>query len=66
MSERSFTCPRQAALAVLNSGCRLSRRAGHFLGQLVADPTPMSELQLSWLCNLLSRAGLPTFVEEGA
>jgi hypothetical protein len=65
MSEQPFTSQREAALALLNSGCRLSRKAGQFLGQLVADATPMSELQLSWISKLLNRAGLPPFVGEG-
>ncbi len=48
-----------AALALLNSGERLSRRAGSFLGQLVVDPTPMTPAQAAWLGTLLERAGLP-------
>jgi len=48
-----------AALALLNKGERLTRKAGSFLGQLVVDPTPMTEAQASWLATLLDRAGLP-------
>ena len=59
-----FTCPRTAALALLNNGGRLSRKAGSFLGQLVADPAPLSEAQSNWLATLLDRSGLPAF-EEG-
>lgn len=55
-----FTNHREAALGVLNSNIPLSRRAGQFLGQLVADTSPLSDAQAKWLCKLLSRAGLPT------
>ncbi len=48
-----------AALALLNRGERLTRKAGSFLGQLVVDPTPMTEAQANWLATLLDRAGLP-------
>ncbi|MBD3761468.1 hypothetical protein [Rhizorhabdus sp.] len=51
----------EAALALLNSGTRLSRRAGSFLGQLVVDPAPMTPAQEDWLSQLLERAGLPAF-----
>lgn len=55
---------REAALALLNSdpaAVRLTRKAGSFLGQLVADPTPMSSAQADWLDTLLDRVGLPPF-----
>ncbi|WP_201030925.1 MULTISPECIES: hypothetical protein [unclassified Sphingobium] len=48
-----------AALALLNSGERLTRKAGSFLGQLAVDPTPMTTAQAEWLAKLLDRAGLP-------
>ncbi|MFZ5696164.1 MAG: hypothetical protein ACOY4N_11030 [Pseudomonadota bacterium] len=48
-----------AALALLNSGGRFSRRAGSFLGQCVVDPTPLTPAQAAWLGTLLERAGLP-------
>lgn len=48
-----------AALALLNRGERLTRKAGSFLGQLVVDPTPMTPAQSDWLRTLLERAGLP-------
>lgn len=48
-----------AALALLNRGERLTRKAGSFLGQLVVDPTPMTPAQASWLSTLLDRSGLP-------
>ena len=50
---------RTAALALLNCGCRLTRKAGSFLGQLCADDTPMSPAQHEWISTLLDRAGLP-------
>ena len=42
-----------------NGELHLTRKAGSFLGQLVADPTPMTEAQASWLGKLLINAGLP-------
>lgn len=48
-----------AALALLNRGEKLTRKAGSFLGQLVVDPTPMTPAQAAWLRTLLERAGLP-------
>jgi hypothetical protein len=50
---------RDAALALLNQGGRLTRKAGSFLGQLAVDPTPMSDAQRDWLATLLDRASLP-------
>jgi hypothetical protein len=66
MTERPFSDHRAAALALLNSTCRLSRKAGQFLGQLAVDSTPMSEAQADWLAKLLDRAGLPPMAEGGA
>ena len=63
---RSFTDHRAAALALLTSNHRLSRKAGSFLGQLVVDPSPMSEAQADWLTKLLDREGLPSLAEGGA
>lgn len=48
-----------AALALLNSGERLTRKAGSFLGQCAVDPTPLTTAQADWLATLLERAGLP-------
>lgn len=48
-----------AALALLNSGARFSKRAGSFMGQCVVDPTPLTPAQADWLGTLLDRAGLP-------
>jgi hypothetical protein len=55
----AFDNQRDAALALLNQGGRLTRKAGSFLGQLAVDSAPMSEAQESWLATLLDRAGLP-------
>ena len=57
--------PRDAALALLNGEDRLTRAAGSFLGQLVVDPTPLTEKQNSWLATLLKRAGLPPLAAGG-
>jgi len=54
----SFEQRRVLALAILNKGERLTRRSGSFLGQLVVDPTPMSEAQSDWFSVLVERAGL--------
>ncbi|GAY19725.1 hypothetical protein [Sphingobium fuliginis] len=54
-----FDHHRDAALALLNSGERLTRKAGSFLGQLAVDPTPMTPAQAEWLAKLLDRSGLP-------
>lgn len=60
-----FTSPKHAALALLSSNQRLSRKAGSFLGQTVVDETPLSPAQTEWLSTLLERAGLPA-LENGA
>lgn len=54
-----FKSHRDAALALLNGEYRLTRKAGSFLGQLCADPTPMTDAQADWLGTLLSRNNLP-------
>ena len=66
MTEQSFTYHRAAALALLNSGMVLTRKAGSFLGQLVADATPMTAAQRDWLGKLLDRASLPPLADGGA
>lgn len=65
MTERPFQNQRQAALALLNGGYPLTRKAGQFLGQITVDPSPMSEAQSEWLAKLLSRNGLPPLAEGG-
>ena len=66
MTDTPFPDHKAAALALLNGTSRLSRKAGHFLGQLAVDSTPMSEAQADWLAKLLDRAGLPPMAEGGA
>jgi hypothetical protein len=61
----SFACHRAAALALLNSGERLTRKAGSFCGQLAVDPTPMTPAQQSWMATLLERASLPPLASGG-
>lgn len=60
-----FTNHRDAALALLNSTAKMTRKAGSFLGQCVADPTPLSDAQASWIGTLLQRAGLPSLADGG-
>jgi hypothetical protein len=60
-----FIDPRAAALALLTSDATLTRKAGSFLGQTVADPAPLSAAQREWLDKLLDRAGLPALAEGG-
>lgn len=59
-----FMSARLAALALLNSEQRLTRRAGSFLGQTAVDPAPLSDAQTEWLATLLERAGLPALAKE--
>ncbi|KPF76993.1 hypothetical protein IP68_03890 [Blastomonas sp. AAP25] len=66
MTKAAFTSHRSAALALLNSDHRLSRKAGSFLGQLAVDLTPMTERQAKWLAILLEQAGTGTYAGEGA
>ena len=66
MTEQPFNFHRAAALALLNSGMVLTRKAGSFLGQLVADATPMTAAQRDWLGKLLDRASLPPLADGGA
>ena len=61
----SFNCPRAAALALLNAEFRLTRKAGSFLGQLAAEPGPLSDAQESWIATLLERGKLPPLSEGG-
>lgn len=63
---KPFTTQREAALALLNGGFRLTRKAGSFAGQLAVDPMPMTESQRSWLETLLERSGLPPLMDGEA
>ncbi|MBV9528529.1 hypothetical protein [Sphingomonas sp.] len=58
-----YPTPRDAALALLNGGTGLSRKAGSFLGQTAVDPAPLSVAQLGWLAALLERASLPPLAD---
>lgn len=66
MAEAIFADQREAAIALLTADVRLTRKAGSFLGQLVADPTPLSTAQREWLQALLDRAQLPALDDGGA
>lgn len=48
---------RKLALVILEHGDRLTRKSGSFLGQIVADASPLSEKQIDWLASLAERAG---------
>ena len=48
----------ELSLAILTKGERLTRKAGSFLGQLIVDPTPMTDAQQEWFAVLVERAGL--------
>ena len=62
---KPFPSQREAALALLNSTSRITRRGGSFLGQRAVDPTPMTPAQASWLATLLERADLPPLDDGG-
>ncbi len=62
---KPFSDHRTAALALLNEGCHLSRKAGQFLGQLAVDSAPLTPSQAEWLHKLLDRAGLPPVAGGG-
>ncbi|MEL1251903.1 hypothetical protein [Aurantiacibacter gilvus] len=64
MEHKPFVRHREAALALLYHDKGLNRVEGGFLGQLVADPSPLSYKQADWLAALLERAGLPPIAEE--
>ena len=53
---------RAVARSLLNDDAvRLTRKAGSFLGQCVAEPYPLTQAQAEWLATLLERAGFPPF-----
>jgi len=63
---KCFTTDRDAALALLNGGVRLTRRAGQFLGGIVAGPSgSLSDAQAKWLDSLLKKADLPCVDPDG-
>ncbi len=53
-----YATRRAAALEILTTSETLTRKAGSFLGQCVADECPLSERQETWLGQLASRAGV--------
>ncbi len=62
---KTFPNSRAAALALLSTDERLTRKAGQFLGQLAVDPAPLTPSQADWLHKLLDRAGLPPVAAGG-
>ncbi|MBM0169686.1 hypothetical protein [Altererythrobacter sp. C41] len=53
-----FHARRALALAILNSGTTLTRKAGSFLGQCAVDPSSLTERQREWFKQLAEKAGL--------
>lgn len=66
MDNQPFAQPRDAALALLAGNVRLTRKAGAFLGQIIADPGPLSAAQRDWMTALLDRAELPALKDGGS
>lgn len=64
-----MTAVSNAAFALLEAhrsgAVQLTRAAGSFCGELVADPRTLTEKQASWLDKLLEKAGLPPIAEWG-
>jgi len=56
----NFEEQRRDALTILNSAEKLTRKAGSFLGQCVADATPLTDRQAEWFEQLAERAGIRT------
>ncbi|MDF2810482.1 MAG: hypothetical protein K0S56_1513 [Microvirga sp.] len=44
----------------------LTRAAGSFCGEIIADPRPLTPKQADWLAKLLAKAGLPALEEMEA
>jgi hypothetical protein len=55
---------RALALAILNQGGRLTRKAGSFCGQVAVDPMPLTDAQIEWLEALAERAGLTPEISQ--
>ncbi|MGC1269936.1 MAG: hypothetical protein WA842_04985 [Croceibacterium sp.] len=49
---------RAAALAILTDSTHLTRKAGSFLGQIVAEDAPLTPKQSDWFLTLAERAGV--------
>lgn len=65
MVDQTLSNHRWAALAILNSETKLSRKEGGFLGQIAVDPTALTPKQSEWLAKLFERAGLPPMPKGG-
>jgi hypothetical protein len=63
VTAKPFDTHRAAALALLTSDTRLTRKAGSFLGQLAVDPSPLTQAQSDWLAKLLDKAKLPQLAD---
>lgn len=59
----TFEARRALALALLNHGEGLTRKAGQFLGQIAVDPFALTDKQFDWLSALAVRAGLSRMME---
>lgn len=59
----TFEARRALALALLNRGEGLTRKAGQFLGQIAVDPFALTDKQSDWLSALADRAGLSEMME---
>lgn len=64
ITDAPFATHREAALALLRKGHRLTRKAGRFLGQIAVDPSDLTVAQADWLTKLLQSAGLPPFGDK--
>ncbi|OAO02572.1 hypothetical protein A8B75_11565 [Sphingomonadales bacterium EhC05] len=54
----TFESRRETALKILSTSETLTRKAGSFLGQCVADECPLSDRQQEWFNQLADRAGV--------
>ncbi len=61
-TSKPFTDHREACLAILNSNCKITRKAGQFLGGEVVYGKPLSEAQCKWLNEILEHAKLPKYI----
>lgn len=64
ITDARFATHRDAALALLGKGRRLTLKAGRFLGQIAVDPSALTAAQADWLTKLLHSAGLPPLDDE--
>jgi len=54
----NFEKQRAAALAILSSNAKISRKGGSFLGQCAVDATPLTDRQETWFGQLVEKAGV--------